>query len=108
MKRLIAIICAVALVGCASNETVVYQTPYCYTDQTITKRNNEEVSSNTILQCTDRPGQQAATQRAGIDKACREFFFTETRNGRAYNQRGVRCEKLDGSWEILNVNGNFR
>ena len=65
MKRLIAIICAVALVGCASNEPVVYQT-------------------------------------------CREFFFTETRNGRAYNQRGVRCEKLDGSWEILNVNGYFK
>ena len=90
-------ICTVALAGCSSNSNkVVYQTPYCYTDQTITKQ-DETVSSNSVLQCTDRPGQQAAIQRAGIDKSCEEFLFTEVRNGHRFRQRGVRCEKLDGS-----------
>ena len=107
MIRLISIICVVALVGCSSNDKIVYQTPYCYTDQTITKH-DETVSSKSTLQCTDRPGQQMAIQRAGIDKACEEFFFPEVRNGIRYKQRGVRCEKLDGSWEVLNIDGNFR
>mgnify|MGYP006251745007 CR=1 FL=1 len=107
MIRIIAVIIAVTLAGCSSNDKVVYQTPYCYTDQTISKKDGV-VSSDTTLQCTDRPGQQMAIQRGGIDKSCEEFFFTEYRNGQGYRQRGVRCEKLNGSWEILNINGNYK
>lgn len=104
MFRLIAVIFAVTLAGC-SGKQVTYNAPYCYTDQTI-KKHNEVVSSDTTLQCTDRPGQQMSIQRGGIDKSCEEFYYTEYRNGQRYNQRGVRCEKLDGSWEILNIDGN--
>ena len=71
-------------------------------------KNGETANSETTLQCTDRPGQQTQIQRAGIDKGCEEFVYTEIRNGQAVPVRGVRCEKLDGSWEILNINGYVR
>ena len=103
MLRSIAVLIVVCLAGCSSNK-VMQNAQYCYTDQTIRKKDGV-VSSDTTLQCTDRPGQQMSIQRAGIDKSCKEFWYDEYRNGIRYQQRGVRCEKLDGSWEILNING---
>ena len=81
--------------------------PYCYSDDNhVTK--NGKTDSTIVTECSDRPGQQLAIQRAGIDKGCEEFWYTEIRNGQAVPVRGVRCERLDGSWEILNVNGFVR
>jgi hypothetical protein len=95
------------LTGCASNE-VNYAPQYCYTDQTIVKQNDTNVSSSTVVQCTDRPGQQMQIARAGIDSKCEEFFYPERRWNKTIQVRGVRCEKLDGSWEVLNINGTVR
>lgn len=108
MVRAGLVIMALVLLSACSSSKVDYKPPYCYTDQTINTKNGETVNSETTLQCTDRPGQQVAIQRAGIDSGCEEFWYTETRNGRAVPMRGVRCERLDGSWEILNVNGFVR
>ena len=90
--------------ACTTSQHYDYTPQYCYTDQVI-ERTNDIVNSETKLECTDRPGQQVATQRAGIDKGCKEFWYTEIRNGSRFPVRGVRCEKLDGSWEILDING---
>jgi hypothetical protein len=46
--------------------------------------------------------------RAGIDSKCEEFFYPERRWNTTVEVRGVRCEKLDGSWEVLNINGTVR
>jgi hypothetical protein len=46
--------------------------------------------------------------RAGIDKNCEEFWYPEYRWGKPVQVRGVRCEKLNGRWEIVNVDGNTR
>ena len=108
MRGLLLITSIIALAGCASNKPVEYTPQYCYTDQTITKRNNSTVNSETVLECTDRPGRQAEIQRAGIDSSCEEFWYDEVRRGGLIRQRGVRCEKFDGSWEILNINGYVR
>ena len=51
---------------------------------------------------------QKEIARAGIDKGCEEFWYNETRWGKLTQVRGVRCEKLDGSWEILNINGTVK
>lgn len=98
----------VLLSACASSDNIVYKPPYCYTDQSITLQNGESVSSETTLECSDRPGQQTQIQRAGIDAGCEEFVYTEIRKGRRVPTRGVRCEKLDGSWEVLDLNGIVR
>jgi hypothetical protein len=95
------------ITGCSTTE-VVYNSPYCYTDEIVLKDGDSTISSKTILQCTDRPGQQALVQRAGIDAGCREFWYDEKRNGRFVKQRGVACEKFNGSLEIVNIDGNIR
>lgn len=108
MIRLSGFVIGVALLsGCASYEPN-HTAQYCYTDQTITQNSGEVVSSVTTLECTDRPGQQAAIQRAGIDSSCEEFWYPELRGTTRVNVRGVRCEKLDGSWEIVNIDGYTR
>ena len=105
---LITSIGALALSGCASNNQYDYTPQYCYTDQTIVKQDNTSVGSATVVQCTDRPGQQMQIARAGIGSKCEEFWYPESRWNRTVQVRGVRCEKLDGSWEVLNINGTVR
>ena len=105
---LITSIGVLVLSGCASNNHYDYTPQYCYTDQTIVKQDNTSVGSATVVQCTDRPGQQMQIARAGIDSKCEEFFYPERRWNTTVEVRGVRCEKLDGSWEILNINGTVR
>ena len=108
MVRAGLVLFALVLLSACSSSKVDYKPPYCYTDQTIKTTDGKTVSSETTLECSDRPGQQVAIQRAGIDNGCEEFWYTEIRNGQAIPVRGVRCERLDGSWEILNVNGFVR
>lgn len=98
----------VILTGCASNTHYDYTPQYCYTNETITTENGDTVNSKTVVECTDRPGQQIQIARAGIDKGCKEFWYTEIRHGKRVNTRGVQCEKPDGTWEILNINGTVR
>jgi len=96
-----------SLIGCSSNE-VNYSAPYCYTDESITMQGTNRVNSTTNLECTDRPGRQTEISRAGIDKGCEQFFYTEVRRGRVVEQRGVMCTHADGSREILDINGVVR
>jgi hypothetical protein len=99
--------CVMALTGCGSAPKTT-QGQYCYTDQVIVKDGKGSVASQTVLECTDRPSRQAEIMRAGIDKNCEEFWYPEYRWGKPVQVRGVRCEKLNGRWEIVNINGNTR
>ena len=108
MLRLSLLITSILIIGGCSSTQYNYTSPYCYTDETVVMNNDTTVSSETVLQCTDRPGQQTAIQRAGIDAGCEEFWYSEKRNGSIIRQRGVICEKFDGSFEIVNINGNNR
>jgi hypothetical protein len=108
MRGSLLVTSILALAGCASNDNIVYAPQYCYTDQTIVKQGDANVSSATVVQCTDRPGQQMQIARGGIDARCEEFFYPERRWNKTVNVRGVRCEKLDGTWEVLNINGTVR
>lgn len=105
MFKIGVVVVALALAGCASAPQQTFQSPYCQTDQRIVNSNGT-VSSTSVVECTDRPGRQAEIQRAGIDRNCREFWYAERRWGELVNVRGVRCEKFDGTWEIINVGGN--
>mgnify|MGYP001587447581 CR=1 FL=1 len=109
MLRLLLLVTSIAVLGgCASQDRFDYKPPQCYTDQKISVDNGEVVNSKVELECTDRPGQQARIARAGIDKTCEEFTYDINRWGKLTKQRGLRCEKLDGTWEILNINGFAR
>jgi len=108
MKPVLAL-ALIVLSGCASQpQTMTEQGyPYCYSDEKhVTK--NGQTDSTQVVQCTDRPGKQAELLRAGVDNSCEEYWYYEFRYNTRYPVRGVRCEKLDGSWEILNLNGTVR
>jgi hypothetical protein len=108
MNKLLILAGVLILAGCSSAPRQTYTGQYCYTDQTIQKNGDVVVSSLTTLECTDRPGQQTAIQRAGIDAGCEEFWYPEIRRGKIIQVRGVRCEKLNGRWEIVNIDGSTR
>ena len=107
LKYLLFSITTVSLLGgCSSTPDYYdYKAPYCYTDEIVQLKDGDKVSGTATHSCTDRSGQQVAMQRAGIDAGCKEFWYNEFRNGKIIPTRGVYCEKLDGSTEIVNING---
>jgi len=106
LKYLALSLLAISLLGGCASKEVIYNAPYCVTDESIEIQNGETVNSSTTLECTDRPSRQAEIHRAGIDSGCREFWYDEKRNGIAVPTRGVICENANGSgYEILNING---
>lgn len=105
--RLLLLVGVLLVAGCSSKNYDYTQGQYCYTDQQIVKQ-NEVVNSTTVLECTDRPSRQSEIQRAGIDSGCKEFWYPEFRNGIRIMTRGVVCEKLNGSYEIIDIDGTTR
>ena len=107
MLRLLLILGVVLLGACSQTPKTMTEAglPYCYVDETHIEQAGT-VDSEIVTQCSDRPGAQASVQRAGIDVGCEEFWYTENRRGNLIQQRGVYCEKIDGSTEIINIDGN--
>jgi hypothetical protein len=99
-----AIICLalllIAVTGCSS-APIGPAKPYCYTAQEIRTKNKETVSSETLLRCTDDPIEKVTIKRAGVASNCGLYNYTVTLNGRPVQQRGLACEKFDGTWEII-------
>jgi len=93
------------LAGCASKTPEQSQGQYCYTDQEITKSNGETVSSQTVVQCSDKPKVNHLTRSAGIADQCRSYTHTVRINGRNKNVKGFLCRFPNGIWEP--VNGAF-
>jgi ribosomal protein L33 len=90
----------IALTGCSSAPKGPAK-PYCYTAQEIRTKNKETVSSETLLRCTDDPIEKVTIKRAGVATNCGLYNYTVTLNGRPTQQRGLACEKFDGTWEII-------
>ena len=103
----LALACILALTGCSSSPKVAANKPqYCYTSQTITTQNRETVDSKTVLECTDDDVKRITTARLGMSANCGEFTYWMQIGGRDVQRKGVSCQKLDGSWEIVNTGRN--
>lgn len=98
--KLVAVLLSLAVVGCSS-APVGPAKPYCYTAQEIRTKNGATVSSETLLQCTDDPLEKVTIKRAGVAKNCGEYTYYVTLNGKSVPQRGLACEKFNGSWEVI-------
>ena len=94
------------LSGCGSAPKVQAQKPqYCHTSQTIKTQNGERVNSETTVECTDDQIKKLFQVRSGMAPNCGEFTYWMTIGGSNVQRKGVSCQKLDGSWEVVNTSG---
>lgn len=97
---------ALFLVGCSSSPKTVAQKPqYCYTSQKIVTEDKETVSSQTEVDCTDDQIKRLAVARIGMAPNCGEFTYWMNIGGNNVQRKGISCQKLDGSWEVVNTTG---
>lgn len=94
----------IALAGCSSTPKVKAEKPqYCHTSQTIGVRNGEKVDSVTVVECTDDQVKKFTQVRMGMSPTCGEFTYWMQLGGKNVQRKGISCQKLDGSWEIVNA-----
>lgn len=97
----------IMLTGCSSTPKVSANKPqYCHTSQEILIRNGEKVDSATLVECTDDQLKRLAVARIGMASNCGEFTYWMQIGGRDVQRKGISCQKLDGSWEVINTGRN--
>lgn len=104
MIKYVALIGLVALAGCSSSPKVTAQKPqYCHTSQNIVIRNGEKVDSATLLECTDDQIKRMPAVRLGIAPNCGQFSYWMQIGGNHVQRKGISCQRLDGTWEVINT-----
>ncbi len=107
MFRTIAILGAVGLTmaGCSSHtpKTMAqFEPQYCYQSNTIKTKNGNTVSSEGLTECTDNPANKHFLAYSGLAKDCREHWYSIILKGKEEKRRGYICQKIDGTWEVVN------
>lgn len=104
MRFFLVALVAVLLSACASSnkESVKPNGQYCYTEQEITRSNGKDVSSETVVQCSDKPKVNHVTRSAGVAEQCRSYTHQVVVNGRTKNVKGFLCKFPNGVWEPVN------
>ena len=106
---LFSLITASLLTGCASSgiDTASVEPQYCYTDEKIVyDKNNQVVSNDTVVECSDKPKVRHFVKDAGIAKKCRPYQTVANIRGTQKNVQGFLCQFPDGSWQA--VDGRYR
>lgn len=102
--KTVAIVATIFLVGCSSSPKIVAQKPqYCHTSQEILIKNGEKVDSATLVECTDDQIKRMPAVRLGMANNCGEFTYWTRLGNRNVERKGISCQKMDGSWEIINT-----
>ena len=101
---IVAFVLMALLSGCSSAPRVQAQKPqYCHTSQNIVVKNGEKVDSATLVQCTDDQIQRLTANRLGMASNCGEFSYWMQIGGNNVQRKGISCQKLDGTWEVINT-----
>lgn len=104
--KIAIVLAGLVLVGCSSAPKVVAEKPaYCITNQTVVLQNGEKVDSQTVLECTDDQIKRLTINRIGLAPNCGEFTYWTRIGNKDVQRKGISCQKLDGSWEIINTTG---
>jgi hypothetical protein len=92
------------LSGCSSTPRVEARKPqYCHTSQAILTKNGEKVESATLVECTDDQVKRLTASRMGLASNCGEFTYWMQVGGNNVQRKGISCQKLDGTWEVINT-----
>jgi len=104
MKILALTILIASLVGCSSSPKIQAQKPqYCHTSQNILVKNGETVDSATLLECTDDQIKRMPAVKLGMASNCGSFSYWMKLGDKHVQRRGISCQKLDGTWEVINT-----
>lgn len=104
MKLIILVLATSLIAGCSSAPKIVANKPqYCHTSQDIVIRNGEKVDSVTMVKCDDDQLNRLTERRLGMASNCGEFTYWMKIGGRDVQRKGISCQKVDGSWEIVNT-----
>jgi len=92
----------IALTGCGSNPKIAdtgHQ--YCYNNKTITVKNGQEVTSESVTQCSDDVVGKLVDVRAGLAKNC-NYAQLHIQKGNNYVPRtAVYCKDASGDTHVL-------
>lgn len=102
MKGFAVVIASMMVMGCSSTATEQQIGQYCYTDKEMQVANGEQVSSNTVIRCSDRPKVNHVTRSAGVSSECRSYRHTIRQKGVTKHVKGFLCKFPDGTWEPVN------
>ena len=104
-KSFVIVGAVLALSACSSNTMPTmaqFEPQYCHTKSKYTLKNGNKANSRVDVNCTDNPKDKHFLAYSGMAKDCREHYYEIFLNGKMQRQRGFVCQKLDGSWEIVN------
>ena len=80
---------------------------YCYTDEKVKLDNNKKiVSSETVVECSDKPKVEHFVKATGMARKCRPYQTVANIRGTQKNVQGFLCQFPDGTWQA--VDGRYR
>lgn len=92
------------LSGCSSApQKTTPQKPWCYTNKEVRVQNGTNVSSETLVKCSDDPVERIVIKRAGMAENCGwTSNWITLPNGRQVNEKYIACITTDGRWVRIN------
>lgn len=88
------------LVGCTSSPKQ-QTSQFCHTSKTVEVQDGSNVSSKTMVVCSDDPVDRIVMKNTGISSQCGEFKYWTTLKGSPVQRSSYACKKFDGTWEIV-------
>ena len=103
MKYLAILLTLVVVSGCSSTSTrfVDNSVPYCNTSSKTVLDNGTTSSSQTVVECTDKPNPTAQFETSMAGNKCgwaNQFYII---HGRKYMKQVMACQLQDGSWTYV-------
>ena len=101
MKYLAILIGFVCLTGCSSTPKLVDQSQYCHNSSTTVLKDQITSSSETVVECTDKPNPKAVFQNGFDDKKCGWARQSYPVGGKMTTSYTMACQLQDGSWTYV-------
>ena len=102
MKYLAILLGLIYLTGCSSTPVkVVDQTQYCHTSSVKTLKDNSISSSETTVECTDKPNPRAVFDNGYDQSKCGWARQSYPVGGKMVTSYTMACQMQDGSWTYV-------
>ena len=107
MKYLAILLGLIYLTGCSSTPKVVDQTQYCHTSSTTVLKDRTTSSSETVVECTDKPNPRAVFDNGYDMSKCGWAKQSYPVGGRLITSYTMACQLQDGSWTYVPSHNSY-